>query len=414
MNVSRAVVATMFSKALAYLEANDLMPELEEYTGQVKTEGIITQMTGDLLSMTGFDGFKRIWVVSEQTKLYVEGTAGSEESVVGKRAVVYIKTETGEVMRIIAAADSAVWVQAPLSGASTSAATRKVYLYDPVTKVSSDFVLASGVQVYLNGQQAALSELISGRFASMRLSGDMVTEIYLTSGDGEISGTLENISFDTITLLHVKALDQTVYRFALNIAQLPNILRNGTKISIDRLRAGDALTVQIKACAVTGITVQGQEATITGELTAITTTAEGTSVSVRTETGTVSTYTLDNDAVIWSGRTEISLNDLKIGDEISLLVFGDTVSDVYLIQAEASATKVSGAVLTVDTTKRQIIIKYGSSLTYVNLKAGTPILMAATGASIALTGMPLEANIVAYGIYTSSNQFSATLIVIES
>jgi hypothetical protein len=412
-NVQRAIVATMLSKALTYLESNDAVPELVDYMGLVKTEGIIGVMTGDQIAFTDFNGLKRTYTLSPNTKLHIEGEMGTAVSYAGRRVSVYIKPQTGEVKRVAVSEDDALWVQSQLNRAATATVTKTVYLYDPITGITSSYVLASGVKMFYDGQPVTFTELVGGRFVTLKVEADKVTEIYITSGDLDITASVKSIVFDTISQLYLISPDGATLSFELNIAKLPAILRNGIPVGIDRLRTGDKLTVQIRQCAVAAITLEGQEATTSGVLTAISTTAEGTSLSIRTQAGSDYTYKLDIAAAIWSGKEEIRLADLEIGDELSLVIFGDRISDVYLIKSESSSTKVSGIVLTVDTSKRQIIIKSASSLIYVNVKTTTPIIVASSGSSVGISGLTPQSNVVIYGIYTSSNQFSASSIVIE-
>jgi hypothetical protein len=411
--VQRAVVATMMSKALTYLESNNRIPVLDDYMGLVKIEGIVSELIGSKIAFTGFDGLKRTYMLSENTKLYITGGTERTINYAGRRASVYIKPQTGEIKRITVQEDAALWVQSQLSRAVTATVTKTVYLYDPVTGNTSSHTLASGVKLFYNGQPVDLSELVTGRFVTLKIEGDRVTEIYITSGDIDVTASVKNIVYDAVTQLYLEATDGATLRFDINISKPPVILRNGVQVGIGRLRAGDKLTLQIKQCAIASITVEGQEASFRGVLTAISTTAEGTSLTVRTETGSTYTYILDANAAIWNGNTEIGLSGLNVGDEISLAVFGNTISDVYLIKSESSSTKISGTVLTVDTSKRQIIIKSDNRLIYVNLKVTTPVIVASSGSSVGIAGITLQSNVVIYGEYASSVQFSATSVIIE-
>jgi hypothetical protein len=352
-------------------------------------------------------------MLSENTKLYITGGTERTINYAGRRASVYIKPQTGEIKRITVQEDAALWVQSQLSRAVTATVTKTVYLYDPVTGNTSSHTLASGVKLFYNGQPVDLSELVTGRFVTLKIEGDRVTEIYITSGDIDVTASVKNIVYDAVTQLYLEATDGATLRFDINISKPPVILRNGVQVGIGRLRAGDKLTLQIKQCAIASITVEGQEASFRGVLTAISTTAEGTSLTVRTETGSTYTYILDANAAIWNGNTEIGLSGLNVGDEISLAVFGNTISDVYLIKSESSSTKISGTVLTVDTSKRQIIIKSDNRLIYVNLKVTTPVIVASSGSSVGIAGITLQSNVVIYGEYASSVQFSATSVIIE-
>ena len=106
-----------------------------------------------------------------------------------------------------------------------------------------------------------------------------MSTLFLT--DCEISGNVAEITYGTSVSFKVKDGDGVVLCFWLDISDLPTILRGETEISIDRLTVGDEVDVTLESCAIVSIDVKGEEDTITGELTSITTTANGTGLGAQ-------------------------------------------------------------------------------------------------------------------------------------
>ncbi len=220
------------------------------------------------------------------------------------------------------------------------------------------------------------------------------------------------IEYGTTVTLKITDDDDVVFCFLLDISDLPTILRGGSEISIDRLNTGDAVTVTLESCAIVEISVEGEEDTITGELTSIITTTDGTNWVLATDDGTVS-YLIDENAAAYSGTTSILLSDIQVGDTVSVVVYGDTITEVYLQSALTSSEKVTGSVLAVDTSSKTIMILTASDkLVYIDASSVVTIISATTGSTMKLSAIETNSAIVAYGEYSSSTNFEAVSIIV--
>jgi len=162
------------------------------------------------------------------------------------------------------------------------------------------------------------------------------------------------------------------------------------------------------------LTIAGTQATATGVLKSITKTADGT-VWVVTVSGADVSYTLDEDAAAYSGTTAILLSAVQIGDTVELAVYGKVITEVYVQSAVSAATKVTGSVLKVDSMARELtILTSADKLVTINASGVGSIITAATGGSLSLSSIPVNAVLVAYGSFTDSRTFKAKSLVIES
>ena len=76
--------------------------------------------------------------------------------------------------------------------------------------------------------------------------------------------------------------------------------------------------------------------------------------------------------------------------------------------------KISGTVLDVNTSTREIILLISDKLFYVKANGSVPVYNAANGKSLSLTQLTAGSAIVAYGTQESSTSLAATLVVVEA
>lgn len=412
--ITRAVVAAMVSRSLDYIKTSNLTLSIPAYSGYARLEGILTAVDGQTIRLCGTDGLTKEFSMPAGAAVTVNGTSMSFSSIYeGDNAEV--TTKNGAVTALAINADSSVkWVQGAISYTTSTTSASMIYVKDLETGKQTGYKVSSSASITQDGKSIALTSMLYNEFVTLKIQNDVVTQICSVSGDHELSGTISYLEYGTTVTLKVKDADGVVYCFTLDISTLPKIKRGDMTISIDRLKTGDAVTVTQNNCAVTLIQETGAENQVTGELTSITTTVSGTVWVLKTDSGSSLTLTLDEDVSVYSGTSEILLSDIQAGDQVTVVVYDNTISEVYLQSAVSSSTKVSGTVLSVDTTNRQITILTSSEkLIYINTASVVSILSAATGKTESLSSIVAKDLLVAYGTYSSSSAFTAKSIIIE-
>jgi hypothetical protein len=153
---------------------------------------------------------------------------------------------------------------------------------------------------------------------------------------------------------------------------------------------------------------------VTGVVTSITTSIGGTAWIIKNSSGATTSYTLDEDAMAYSGTTEINISKITVGDTVSVEAYDDVIIVVKLESSASSSTKVSGAVLEVNTSNAIVtILTSDNKLVYINVRSTASILNAKTGSNMLYTGIVVGSSLVAYGEYTDSRNFAAKSIIIE-
>lgn len=415
LSVTRAVVATMVSRALDYLETAGTTLVIANYDGVTRTEGIVTSAAAGSLTVRGLDGLMRVYSVAPSSSVTVNGVARSLTSAY-TGCDITVTAKDGTVTTAAITSDSAVtWAQGLVGSVFSSTTLRYLYVTDSDSGTTVKYTLSTSAVITLDGKSVSLSAIIQNQFVTMKIENDAVTAITAVSADYEITGEISAITYGTTVSLDVKDTDGTVFCFYLGISDLPAIYRGTTAVTIDRLSVGEAVTVTVKNCDVSSIVTEGSEDTVTGKLISITTTTSGTQWVVGADDGTSSTYTVDVNAGVYSGTTPILLSDIQAGDTVSVVLYGSTITEIYLVTSVSSTTKVSGTVLAVNTSAKTVtILTPANKLVYIDMSSVGSIITASTGKTLTIYSIGVNSELVAYGTYSSSTNFAAKSVVIES
>jgi len=410
-SVTRAVVAAMVVRALDVLtRAGTPTLTIEAYNGLSRTEGLITAAGDSSISVTGLDGLTRSYSVSAKASVTVNGaTKALTSAYIGYH--VRLSLRDGTVNALAIESDSTTkWYQGTLYA---SAAAGVVSLKNAVTGTVTSYPTATAVTVTLDGVSSTLAKLAAGQFVTVKCVSGAMTEITAVTKVAAVRGSITELTYGSTVTLKMRDDGNAVYSFSFDFSALPTVTRGGKTISVDRLAKGNEVTVTSDGAKVSAITVSGSVSTVSGQLTAIATTTNGTTWTVTTG-GTTATYTLDEDAGAYSGTTAISLSSIRVGDQVKLNVFGSVVTEVWQLSAASSATKVTGSVLMLDTAAKQItILTPDNKLVYISTTSVGSVVIASTGASGNLASIAVNAQITAYGTYGNSRIFTARSIVIE-
>lgn len=408
--VNRGVVATMVSRALDYLESLGKTLVISDYEGITKTFGLITSADGIILELCGLDALKRVYTVPASASVTVNDSSSSLSSAyVGCYAE--IRQKSGTVTAVMIDSESDVkWVQ----GRIYSLYKYQVYVQNIESGDKSEFNVSSGVPITHNGAKIELSGLAVNNFATVKLVNGIVKEIRSVSGNPQIKGSITELTYGTTVALKIRDSAGTLYRFNMPISSLPTILRGEAKISIDRLSVGDEVTVGLENCSIASIATEETESTLTGEITSIITSTSGIKWELSKSDGSSVTLSVEETASVYNGTATISLSTIKPGDSVSVVYFGNTITEVHLESAASSVKKISGRVLAVDTSTRTItVLSPAGKLIYISTSSIGSIISANTGSSMSLSSIKVNSELVAYGNYSTSNTFAASSIIVE-
>jgi len=412
-SVSRAVAATMVSRALTYMSSNSTVLTIPAYADITQNTGIITAASTTVVDIQGFNGIIREYALTSDANVAVNNVASTlSATYVGCYAT--INDQKGVVKSIAIVRDSSVtWSQGVIFGFSTSSYSGTLSVKNLGTSNITAYSISSTAAVTLDGVTSALANLANNEYVTLKCQGGIVQSVYAVSGITSLTGTVTSLTIaSTITLKVVDANGSTCC-FTLNISNLPTIKRGDKTITIDKMKVGNQITISYSSGIISLITVAGTGTTVSGTLTSSTTTADGTKWVV-TANGVATTYALENGVSVYSGTTAIKLTDINVGDQVSIVVYNDTITDITQTSTTASTKKVNGTVLMVDTTNRRITMQIVSNkLIYIDTSTLVTVIVGSTGYTTYATSIQSGSIITVYGSYTDSSTFTAKTIVIE-
>ncbi len=412
--VTREVTAAMLSRTLAYIEGIGAKLSIAKYEGMSKVEGIIYSAGSGVLRLRLGSGLIREFAVPSSASVSVNGEAKILSSLYnGSHAIVTLAD--GAVSDVKITSDTSVtWVQGNLASVTAASGGYYIYLADLATGTKTRYDLTSSTVITQNGKTVAASALTTPYFVTLKLVNNTAAALISRNNDCEISGTITALDYGTTVTLKVSDTNGALWYFPLDISNLPSITRGETAISIDRLSVGSKVIVAVDDSKVKSISSEDSENTVTGELMSVTTTTDATTWVIKDKNGKSWDLKLDANASVYSGSKAILLSAVGVGATVKVTVYGDTITEIYLISAASSTSKVTGTVLAVDSSKKTITLLVSGKLVYVDASSAVAIIKSSTGRTIGLSGITAESTVVAYGSYTNSVSFSAVTIIMES
>ena len=413
--VTRAVVSAMVVRGLDYVEdlGRDLV--LEEYEDVSHHEGLMTSYANGVLTLRDTYGVSRSYTVPKSAEISVsDGGTSLTSSYVG--CYVSVRTSEGTVDSVTVRNEQGItFNQGVITEVAKSSNGYNVTYTNPDSNKSTRLLIPNTAKVTVDGVEKAVSDLKAGMFLTITQSGTTISTVTATSGDLTLTGTIQSLTYGTPAVLKISTEDGGQLVYNLDMSNLPKILWGANEASIERLTAKSSVTLTIRDCKLTQIAVESSADTIDGIVTSVVSTTGGTTWIITDENSTSHSLTLDPAANAYQNGTAILPGTIQVGDTVSAVVDGNTILEVYLISsANDTANKVSGTVLVVDTSAKQItMLNSTNRLIYISTKNVSSIIDAATGDTIRLSSLDVNSKIVAYGSYTDASNFAATSIVVE-
>jgi hypothetical protein len=230
------------------------------------------------------------------------------------------------------------------------------------------FTVNSQTKVMLDGRSATLADVRTGDQVSLKLIGNVVTDIALKAAADTVVGTLQAISLGSNTVLPsvtVRSANnvQATYRIADSATVKAT---NGTAVTLGDLSVGDQVMLKVERDLVTGIQVQTDAAVqvVNGQVQAVVgaTTNVAGAITIR-EGSTSATYIVTSSTEVVLGGQAATFADVRVGDRVSLKLDGSRVTQIA-IKTEA---------VTVNGTLEAVTAGTGTGLATVKIKGANNV-----------------------------------------
>lgn len=417
-DITRGEVSALISRALTYAEKNGKTFALPNYEGLIQSEGLITTVTTGRLVVTDFDGQKREYETTENTAALLDGEK-VQLNAAFSNCYARIRERDRKAVQVIAQSRAKQpLVQGVITAMLAATDGYRISILADGAEKTTTYNVPTTVEVMQNGYASKFTSLSNGLkiTAWLNSSDNTITKILCNTRPVEKTGAIVSLSLDTTVLLRIRDLDGAVWNYSLSFAKMPRIERNGQTVTIDRLKVNDNIIVSSANGEVTGIRsdLTFTENATSGLLTSIATTLNGTTWTIQTNTETLTFYANKSTQAYNASGALIPLDNIHVGDNIKVLVSGDTIVEVSQQAATLAVEKITGRIVNVDTESQTVaLLTSDSKVVYVGCAGNGGIVSSLTGRQMTISSLKVNDNLLVYG-RTAANNFAATLVVVES
>lgn len=414
--VSRAVVATMLVRSLEYLEEQNKTLWIDGYDATV-VDGVMLDYSNGQLILRDSYGFLRTYTIPTTASI-VTSTGDKALSAAQSGARVRVQVRDNAVVQVTVYNLSDTTVQQAYLLKNTAVdGNQFLQLQDAQTSEKYSLSLPRETAATLPGGASTVAKLEDGMFLTIvKTKSGNVSSISATAATRTVDGVISSITYGSTVNLYLTDDDGSTVQLLMQLNALPEILWGTSTISIDRLSAGMSVTATVKGAAIEKLVAEDTTETIRGTLSTVLATASGTSWTVVDEAGKTHSLTLSPTATVYQNGQVILPSAVQAGDTVSVKVIGTSIVAVELLNSTGdSAKKLTGTILSVDTTKKQItLLNSQQRLVYIDVKDTYTYLNSATGRTIRLSDLKADQAITVYGSYTDATTFDAVTVVLES
>lgn len=415
--VSRAISATMVSKAINYIERNGIQLRITRFS-EYRTYGVLSEIgTGNVLLKDHMGTSKRI-ALPAGSFIKVDGAAAQLSAThIGKYAAMVWSKEDQSLKGIeINTGISAV--QGAVKAVETQAITNKIYITDLTTGTTTGYTLGNNMSVYYEDTVVPISSLKPGYYATVILQNNTATSIHAYSGTYEKVASLSSIVFgDPITFVLTDANGE-IFEVKFSANQLPPIWKGGSISGADKLRSGDSLKLTVKDSVITRIDAQVREADLKGTITKFTKDATGNILTISNESGVEISYKLAPDVLITQNSKRITIDNLNIGSRVKLVITDEYITSIEVSELATENLVISGTVMYINSRDLTFLLQMSDGAgalrqVTVHLSGAAKILNANDGSFTPFNYLKIYDLMDIYGSY-SGDQFEATIIIIRA
>lgn len=412
-----------YTNATCYVDEMGHLAGVKFSGGTQPVEGLVESVTTingkTTLGVSAFNGTIYRYDIPSGIAITVNGSLGSlTSSHVGKYVQLRVSNETSEAVSV--AVDTvSKFVQGPIKRLGTVGTARSLYIVDVFSgkEYTPAPTVSQSAAITYNGELKTVAQIEAGWYVTAMISNNMVVQLDAYPGSVTTEGTLTSIKYGATTVLQVTQNDETVLTYNLDITQLPTINRSGKTSSIDQLRTGDEVVLTVRYNEITRIDATPQTANLTGVVSGISQSLTGATLDVQLSNGDTASYNVGEGVSVTQNGQASSLNALKPGHTVAMVVNGDEVASIEITAAAASSTQLSGTVLTVNTSSNPRTMTLlvtdstgKSNPVTVNVERGAT-LKDLNNADFALGNLELGKDaVIAMGAYKDSI-FTATILI---
>ncbi len=383
--------------------------------GGYEESGILTQVDtkNKTVLVNSIDGVLGRYTIPDGAAVQIDGADGSlAASHVGDYVTLRIGYDDGAVTDVQVDSDTD-YIQAVLDSVTNSQGSTNIKVKKLENNSSVTYKLASGCDVFYEGEERATSSLPKGCMVTLRMKGSQVDRIEAASGDYQAEGTLVALDFGETILMELETDKGETVLFQLNPSRLPTIRRDGEASSVDKLTRSDQVSVTVEGGKIQRIDAETDSTTVTGKVDRIALDGAGNRLYLTGDDGETA-YTLATNVVITSGSSTINLADV-VGGNVTLTIVNGLVTKIELNGGSAATGELAGTVLFVNEDDRIVLLEttggQADNRVSVSIPSSVKILTVA-GKNMDLEDIELGNQLQVFGSYKGET-FEATMVLVK-
>ncbi len=415
--VTRAVVATILVRCLDLLEDNGILLYVPDYENSYTVGGVISAADSSSITFRDHSGLVTKYTYDSSVSTTESGNSVVLSSTfVGGHCTLVFANETLTAIQVSRLSGDGEWVQGTMTSISTSGSGYSMYVKDVDSNNATRYYTIADCPAFEDELEISYSSLTSGSFVTLAVEDGYVTTVYANNGYLTVEGEITTLSISTTVTLVITNDDGVQYSFPMSISSLPTITKGNVDTSIDLVRVGDEATIDVEFAEAVAINISGDLEELEGTLSASTTTSSGTSWVIYDEYGDEYDLYISDSTAAYQNGSSIELSSIAVGSSVSVQYAGSDILSVDLISGQiSSSNKVQGTVVALDSSaKTCTVLTTEGKLVYVSASGVGSILKVSTGRTTTFGSIAENTLVIVYGSYTSSSQFTADSMVIES
>ena len=341
-NVTRAQMATML---------NTVMNKLD-FTYSAGTVSAVNTLTDTVTYIDGAGSEKTINLVGEITpKLDGKDLANASALENGMKInVVYSRNSLYAIEFASVVTDSVY--QGIYVGNTIASTGNKIKFKENITDNSIiEIPVADNCAITFNGKAVSLNEIAKEASVKITVNDGKAISVEVAESTRTVTGVITEFTYDTPSLISIKATDGTVtaYELGSNVS----VNKNHTDSSVSELTIGDKVTLTIKYNKVSAINSTSSVKNITGKITKIVISSEDSKITISNNSGSIecSVNSTKTDYIKINGES-CNIYDLKLGYEAKVELESSSVKSINITAIDTAvgeSSSIAGKVLAVDT-----------------------------------------------------------------
>ncbi|HPE16638.1 MAG TPA: S-layer homology domain-containing protein, partial [Oscillospiraceae bacterium] len=379
---------------------------------ETQSEGLVS-VYYDTLYLTGIDNVTRPLETTSSTTCTVDGKTAKPAALDGLYATVTLDASDGTVSALTADTDT-TWVSGVYRALTASGSETAIQFYDPLTQDITIYLqVTDGCTVTYEGASTELSVLSANAPGILTLQDGKAATFTAYSATGSFTGTVSSVRLGDPILVTLD-VDGDERVLVLSPEDLPTVKLDGSTSTVDRIAAGDEVTVTVSSGVVSSLATSAATTEASGTAVRIVYEVSGAYLYLADEDGDETAYRLAGSYTVQYGTKTVDLTAV-LGGEVTLTLAGGKVTGILLTayatgDDESASGELSGTVLFVNTAEKYLLVETASGTVTVNVTSSTKYLDTG-GSTLSLSSVKALDKIQAYGTY-SVGTFSATLVLV--